>query len=193
MPRAFIALDLPPETAERLEYIASGLPGVAWVPPHQYHLTLRFLGDVGDFAFENILHGLNDVHAESFYFDVKSVGHFPLRGHPEVLWAGVKLCEPLQRLHNRLESALTRAGVTPEGRKFHPHITLGRLKNGAAQRVGSFEVEHALFGVHNIPVENFHLYTSQLTPEGAIHTLEATYPLQGILEGEEDFGESAVI
>jgi 2'-5' RNA ligase len=190
MPRTFIALDLPETIAEKLQEIASGIAGVAWVPAHQYHLTLRFLGDIDEAAFENVRHALQEVRTESFFFDLKGVGHFPLRGHPEVLWVGVTPCDALSRLRNRVESALTRAGLPPEGRKFHSHITLGRLKNGAASRAGDFEVLHSLFGIAGVPAQRFHLYSSRLSPEGALHTLEATYPLEGLLEGELDFGSS---
>ena len=112
------------------------------------------------------------------------MGHFPLRGQPETLWAGITPNESLQRLRNRMESALGKAGVPPEGRKFHPHVTLGRVKNGAARLVGGFEVAHSLFGVAGVPAEHFHLYTSRLRSEGAEHTVEATYTLEGLLEGQ---------
>ncbi len=189
MPRTFIALDLPAPVADRLHEIAEGLPGTVWVPPHQYHLTLRFLGAVGDPVLEDIRHALHEVRAESFYFDLKGVGHFPLRGHPETLWVGVPACDALLRLRFRLDSALSRAGIGPEGRKFHPHVTLGRLKNGAARQTGLFEVAHSLFSAPAVPAQQFHLYTSRLTPEGALHSLESTYPLEGILEGE-NFSDS---
>jgi 2'-5' RNA ligase len=184
MARAFIAIDLSDSATDHLAEIASGLRGAVWVLPDQYHLTLRFLGDLDDPMLENVQHTLHDVQAESFYFDLKGVGHFPLRGTPEVLWAGVTPVESLQRLRNRVESALARAGVSPDGRKFHPHITLGRIKNVAARHIGGFEVVHSLFGVAEVPAQHFHLYTSRLAPEGAEHTMVASYPLAGILEGE---------
>ena len=186
MPRTFVAIDLPEIVADRLQEVAYGLPGAVWVPPHQYHLTLRFLGNVEDYLFDNIRHALEEVRAESFYFDLKSVGHFPLRGNPEVLWAGVAANDPLTRLRNRVESALSRAGVESEGRKFHPHVTLGRVKNGAGQHVGDFEAQHSLLNIREVPVEYFHLYSSRLSPDGALHLLEHTYPLEGLLEGGPD-------
>ncbi len=184
MPRAFIAIDFSESVAERLQDIAFGLPNAAWVPAHQYHLTLRFLKDVENSVFEDIQHALREVRAESFHIDLKSVGHFPLRGNPEILWAGVAVNEALSRLNHKLESTLKRAGLGPDGRKFHPHVTLARLKNGAGRHVGDFEVQHSLFKVSDIPVEEFHLYSSRLTPEGALHTIEASYSLDGMLQGD---------
>ena len=182
MPRLFIAIDFPESVATRLQDIAYGLPGAAWV--HQYHLTLRFLGETPTPVLEDIQHSLNEVRACSFHVDLKSVGHFPHRGTPEVLWVGVSYNESLIRLNRRLETALSKAGVPSESRKFHPHVTLARLKNGAVRHVGDFEVHHALFKIPEVPVEQFHLYSSHLSPEGAVHTVEGSYALEGILQGD---------
>jgi 2'-5' RNA ligase len=186
MPRSFIAIDFPESTANQLQDIAFGLPGAAWVPSHQYHLTLRFFKDIDDAVFEDVRHALNEVRAESFHLSLKNVGHFPLRGTPEILWAGVAQNDELSRLNYKLESALKRAGLDPEGRKFHPHVTLARLKNGALRHLGDFEVQHSLFKISDIPVEEFHLYSSRLTPEGALHTIESSYSLEGMLQGQGD-------
>jgi 2'-5' RNA ligase len=183
MPRLFIAIDFAENVAAKLQDIAFGLPGAAWVPAHQYHLTLRFLGETPEHVLENIVHALREVRAESFHLELKGVGHFPLRGNPEVLWVGVSSNDSLSRLNRKLEASLGRAGVGPEGRKFHPHVTLARLKNGAGRHAGDFEVLHSLFKIPGVPVERFHLYSSRLTPEGAIHTVEASYGLEGMLEG----------
>ena len=131
MPRLFIAIDFPEYVSAKLQDIAYGMPGAVWVPSHQYHLTLRFLGEQNESTLEYVRHALNDVHVDSFHIDLKGVGHFPLRGDPEVLWVGVAANEALLRLSRKLESALGRAGVQPDGRKFHPHVTLARLKNDA--------------------------------------------------------------
>ncbi len=184
MPRLFVAIDFPNSVSDRLQDIAYGLQGAAWV--HQYHLTLRFLGETNTHAFEDIQHALNEVHAESFHVDLKGVGHFPPRGNPEVLWVGVAPNPSLLRLNRRMESALAKAGVPPEGRKFHPHITLARLKNGAARYVGDYEVQNALFKIHEVPVDGFHLYSSRLTSEGAVHTVEESYALEGMLQGDHE-------
>lgn len=180
--RLFIALDFPESVADRLEEIAHGLPDAAWVPSHQYHLTLRFLGETDEESFRNVERALGEINADSFHLDLKSVGHFPLRGNPEVLWAGVAPNEFLLRLSHKVDSALGRAGIPPDGRKFHPHVTLARLKSGAVRHVGDFEVQNSLFKVSDVAVEAFHLYSSRLAPEGAVHTVEATYPLKGMLQ-----------
>ena len=90
MPRLFIAIDFPEYVSAKLQDIAYGMPGAVWVPSHQYHLTLRFLGEQNESTLEYVRHALNDVHVDSFHIDLKGVGHFPLRGDPEVLWVGVE-------------------------------------------------------------------------------------------------------
>lgn len=182
MPRLFVALDLPDAVKDRLGRISYGLPGAAWISPEDMHLTVRFIGEVDDFQFGTIREALGGVQEKSFYLGLKGVGHFPKRGDPTVLWTGVPENDSLIRLRNRIENLLVRRGVEPEARKFHPHITLAKIKDPRAPWIGQYLVENALFAMHEIPVQGFSLYSSRLTPGGAIHHQEATYPLEGILE-----------
>lgn len=184
MPRLFVAADLSDDVKDKLAAMSYGLPGAAWVPPDQMHLTLRFIGEVDEDRFRTIREALGGVQGKSFYLTLKGVGHFPKRGDPEVLWAGVPENEGLIRLRNRIESLLVRRGVEPEARKFHPHVTLARIKDARAPWIGRYLVDNSLFALHEIPVQGFSLWSSRLTPEGALHHLEAEYPLEGILEAE---------
>jgi 2'-5' RNA ligase len=184
VPRLFIALDLPDSARETLSRISYGLPGASWVPPEQMHLTLRFLGELDGELFHVIQEALGGIRSPAFFLTLKGVGHFPKRGDPETLWAGVAENEELIRLRNRVESLLVRRGVEPEARKFHPHVTLAKVKDSRAPWIGRYLIDNSLFALHQIPVQAFHLYSSRLAPDGAVHTLEATYPLEGILEAE---------
>jgi 2'-5' RNA ligase len=185
MPRLFISADLPQNVRDRLSEISFGLPGANWVPQEQLHLTLRFIGDVDHGLLSGIQGALDGIQNRSFYLSLKGVGHFPLRGDPEVLWAGVAKSDDLMRLRNRIESLLVRNGVQPDARKFHPHVTLARLKDSRAQWLGSYIVNNSLFSIPEIPVQGFSLYSSKLTSDGAIHRLEGSYALDGMLEGAE--------
>jgi 2'-5' RNA ligase len=184
MPRLFVAADLPDDAKDRLAAMSYGLPGAAWVPPEQMHLTLRFLGEVDPDQAQMVQEALGGVRSPSFRLTLRGVGHFPKRGDPEVLWAGVAGNEDLIRLRNRIESLLVRRGLEPEARKFHPHVTLARVKDARAPWIGQYLIENSLFAIHEIPVQAFHLYSSRLTPSGAIHQLEASFPLEGILEAD---------
>jgi 2'-5' RNA ligase len=184
MPRLFVALGLPSGVRDSLAAIACGLPGADWVDPEQYHLTLRFLGEVDAAAFAGLRSGLASVSARSFFLTLRGLGVFPLRGAPETLWAGVERNEGLIRLRNRIESLLARQGQPRESRKFHPHVTLARVRSVRPEWVGAYVAGHSLFAAREIPVQSFALYSSKLTSRGPEYAVEGEYPLEGLLEGE---------
>jgi RNA 2',3'-cyclic 3'-phosphodiesterase len=186
MPRLFVSLDLPDWVRESLAEIAGGLPGASWLPPEQLHLTLRFIGEVENRVFQEVRESLGSIQSRSFYLSLQGVGHFPLRGDPETLWAGVSKSDELLRLRHKIENQLVRYGLEPDTRKFFPHVTLARIKEARALWVGEYLAVNSLFAVAEIPVQGFALYSSLLTPDGAIHRLEGSYPLEGLLEGERE-------
>jgi RNA 2',3'-cyclic 3'-phosphodiesterase len=184
MPRLFVALDLPGAAKERLAELAGGLPGADWVEPERYHLTLRFLGDVEGSAADDVREGLSVLRARSFYLDLRGLGVFPLRGDPETLWAGAGRNEALRSLRNKVESLVVRCGQPPESRKFHPHVTLAKVRGSRPDWVGAYVAGHSLFSAPEIPIQSFSLFSSRLTPEGSVYALEREYPLEGLLEAE---------
>jgi RNA 2',3'-cyclic 3'-phosphodiesterase len=177
MYRLFVAIELPEWVKAELAGLSFGLPGAHWVPDDQLHLTLRFIGEVDRVQFEEIGQALTEVQIDPFDLALEGVGTFPPRGKPTVLWVGLEKSEPLLQLRRRVESALVQVGLPPEGRKFSPHITLARLKDVPLNRLGEFLMGHALFKLAPFEIKEFHLFSSQLTQKGAIHTLEATYSL----------------
>jgi 2'-5' RNA ligase len=179
MPRLFIAIDLPDPIMEQLARISFGLPGVRWTPPEQLHLTLRFIGEVDGTLFHDIREELSRVEAPAMTMQLEGMGHFPPRKAPRVLWVGItsRSREALQILRNRVDTRLSQAGIAPEGRKFAPHITIGRIKNCPVSRLTKFLQGHALFETQPFQIERFHLYSSALTSKGAIHNIEASYNL----------------
>lgn len=177
MHRLFVAVDLPSDIREELATICFGLPGARWVPTDQLHLTLRFIGEVDGNLFKDINEMLSSVTAEPFTMRLKGIGHFPPRKRPRVLWVGIEANDSLLRLRGKIESALVRGGLEPEGRKYSPHITIARLKDTPAVKVGNFIAANGLFASPSFSVQKFLLYSSKLTAKGAIHTIEAVYPL----------------
>jgi 2'-5' RNA ligase len=177
MPRLFIAVDLPDSIKENLEAMSFGLPGAKWVDVQQIHLTVRFIGEVDGVLFHDIKNALHEVSIAAFDLQLKGVGYFPPRGTPRVLWAGLEKSEPLQLLRKKIDSALFRIRVKPEGRKFSPHITIARLKNSPVQKIANFLAGNGLFSQEPFQVADFKLYSSTLSPKGAYHKVERIYPL----------------
>ncbi len=177
MPRLFIAVDMPETIRNNLSLMAFGIPGAKWVAPEQLHLTVRFIGEVDGGLFRDIKEILGEIHFASFSLQLKGVGYFPPRGAPRVLWVGLEKSEPLQLLRKKIDTALLRVRIEPEGRKFSPHITLARLKNSPVNKIANFLSGNGLFSQEPFQVEDFKLYSSVLSPKGAYHKVERIYPL----------------
>ena len=158
--------------------MCGGIPGARWTPQQNMHLTVRFIGEVSEPHLGDIDSALSAVHAPSFSLSLDGVGAFGEKKRPRVIWAGVEPSPALAHLHNKIESALVRAGLDPDTRKFTPHITLARLKSNKAPRVGDFIASRNPFHAGPFPVESFTLYSSFLSAAGAIHREEATYLLE---------------
>ena len=178
MYRLFIAIDLPDLVKDAIANICFGVPGAKWVPKDQSHLTVRFIGEVDDYYYSRIVEGLENVTASRFDLSLKGVGYFPPRNKPKVLWVGIEKNEAMMDLRDAIEKELKAINLAPEERKFSPHITLARLGlQTPLSKVTGFLSANGLFKIESIPVGEFHLYSSVLTPSGAVHRLEATYTL----------------
>ena len=178
MIRTFIAVPVPPTVRYILHSMGRGIPGSRPVPEDQIHLTLRFIGEVEGSQFKDIKESLAEVNLPTFNMGIQGVGHFPPRGKPKVIWAGVTSEDNLQTLRNRVEKQLAACDIAPENRKFSPHITLARLRESSLKRVGEFLSGNSFLQIDEFPVEEFQLFSSKLTGKGAIHTLEESYPLR---------------
>ena len=177
MTRLFVSLEIPEDVKEDIAQLYGDVPGARWIELDQIHLTLRFIGEVDGLGFQDVLGALSSVRAAPFSLVLRGVGHFPPRGEPRMLWAGVEKNEALHVLHGRIESALVRVGIEPERRRFVPHVSIARLHGTPSRAVGSFLARHGLFYTRPIAIDEFHLMSSKLTPKHAIHRSEATFPL----------------
>ncbi len=175
--RLFVALDLPDDIRARLVGLAGGVPGVRWTPPENLHLTLRFVGEVDGAAAEELDAELASIDRGAFALTLSGVGVFERGRHPHTLWAGVAAEPALAQLHGRIESAAQRAGLEPEGRRFKPHVTLGRLKQRPGHHLVDWLEGNALFRAGPFPVEGFTLFRSHLGREAAHYEALGFYPL----------------
>ena len=179
MTRLFVAVEVPDEVKDQLHTLCTGLRDARWTRDRQFHVTLRFLGEVEPpkaRALEEVLHG---VRAEPFELALSGVGLFPPRGKPKILWAGVAPREPLADLHHAVGRALRHAGVGPDERKFAAHITLARLHGTPLHQVVDYFERHRALRCEPFPVTGFTLFSSSLSREGAQHRAVAEYPLFG--------------
>lgn len=178
MIRLFVGLELPEVTRERLALICAGLPGAKWVKPENLHLTLRFIGEVENGVAEDIDDALARVRAPRFDIELGGVGFFGKPAAARILWAGVEKSGLLNHLQMKVETAVKRAGLSAEARKFSAHVTLARLKGAPPQRLRRYIGENADFRAGPIAIERFVLFSSFLSSSGAIYTPEAYYDLE---------------
>jgi 2'-5' RNA ligase len=176
--RLFVALELPWELRQRLAMLAgTGIPGARWVPPENYHLTLRFIGEMPGYRAEEIDHALSGLKAPGFSLTLSGIGTFTKGGRSTALWVGVERSAALEHLQAKIETALQRCGVEPERRRFQPHMTLARLDNAAEGKVVSFVQAHNLFRSDPVLVEHFTLFSSRLGKEQPVYVPEVEYAL----------------
>jgi 2'-5' RNA ligase len=179
MTRLFVAVDLPDHVKDRLRGVCQGVHGARWVHDDQFHITLSFLGQVEGPEQRALQEGLAGVRCDPFVLRLSGIGHFPPRGRPTVLWAGIDPDDELRVLQRRVLSRLQRLGHPPETRRYAPHVTLARLVRPAMGPLLEFMAVHADFGTETFAVTDFQLYSSVLARSGAVHRIEASYPLMG--------------
>jgi 2'-5' RNA ligase len=173
--RLFVAIDLPESTRQSLAALDPHVRGVRWTDPEQMHLTLSFLGDVSDETDLVLQEKLSAIEFGAFFLPIVGVGTFSAKGAPKIIWIGVGKAHPhLFQIHKRVQEAALAAGLEPELRPWHPHITMARCKDVSAQSLRKFLQANAEFDAGMIHVEAFYLYSSELTPAGPIHTREFT-------------------
>ncbi len=175
--RLFVAIDLPPALRTRLSWMASGLPGARWVAPENYHVTLRFIGEVPAWRAEELDHALSTLRAPGFELQLSGVGAFEKGGKVISLWAGVERNPALDHLQSKVETALHRAGLDSERRRFTPHVTLARVEGVPEAKIVTWVQSNNLFRSDKVPVEHFTLFRSRLGKEQAIYDAEVEYPL----------------
>ena len=174
--RLFVAIRPPRPIRDRLLAAMGGVSGARWQTDDQLHLTLRFIGEVDRHLAMDVHAALAGVRQAPFEIALAGRGLFEARGRPATIWVGLQPLEALKTLHNKIDRALSRVGVSPDTRAFAPHITLGRLKGGGRQLGGLLEQADPLSSPP-FTVDAFGLYESDLTPGGAVHSLVERYAL----------------
>lgn len=171
--RLFVAIDLPESTKRILLDLDPKIRGVRWTEAAQMHLTLGFFGDVNEDVDLALREKLIAIKFAAFFLPVTGMGTFPPKGASKIIWIGVGSAHPhLFQIYKRVQEAALAVGIEPELRHWHPHITLARCRKIAPQSIRKFLQTNVDFDAGMIRVEAFHLYSSKLTPAGAVHTRE---------------------
>lgn len=177
MPRLFTGLEIPPDIAERLSSLRGGIEGARWVDPDDYHVTLRFIGDVDNATADRFDEALEKIAGQPFEMTLDGVGAFGGR-KPRAVWAGVSANGALADLRRANENAAQKAGLQAETRNFHPHVTLARLRGAKADTVARYLGERGSFLTQPFEVTRFVLFSSRESKGGGPYVVERSYPLE---------------
>jgi RNA 2',3'-cyclic 3'-phosphodiesterase len=161
---------------ERLRPLARD---VAWVGPDNFHVTLKFLGGVEAPRLDAVATALAGVARVSGPFDlgVSTLGAFPSRTRPRVLWAGIDDgAAAAATLAGHVDRVLAPLGFPPEGRVFSAHVTLGRVRAPRRNPRLAEALSGGAFGRQR--VDHLSLMRSELSPRGARYTELVAVPLQ---------------
>ena len=178
MPRLFTALEIPRDAALSLSLLRGGLPGARWIDVENYHLTLRFIGDVEGHVADEIANALDRVRRPSFSLALSGVGAFGSK-KPHSIWAGVTASPDLAALQGEIERICQRIGVAADPRKFMPHVTLARLKNASPIDVAHYLSARGNFSTAPFRVGRFVLMSSRDSVGGGPYIVEEAWPLTG--------------
>jgi 2'-5' RNA ligase len=176
MHRLFVAIRPPEDIRDRLIDAMGDSPELRWVQDENLHLTLRFIGEVERPLGDDIAIALSRIRPERFDLRITGVGMFEQR-NGGALWAGIQPKEPVAALAAKVERACVAAGLEPERRAFHPHVTLARWNRREARAAQAFLERNRALASEPFTVDRFILYESRLSRHGAHYEEVADYPL----------------
>lgn len=183
--RSFIAIELDQKVIEKLREIEYKLKSVRaevkWINPSSIHLTLKFLGGIDEGMIDEIAKKAQEVarRYNPFNLKVEGIGTFPPGKNPRVVWIGVKdETGKISALQEEIEHEMNNLGFEREQRAFTPHLTLGRVKSAKGKDELLEKIEEGKgINLGEFTVKDFHLFKSDLHPQGAIYTKLKTFML----------------
>jgi 2'-5' RNA ligase len=176
MPRLFTGIEIPEHIADRLAFLRGGLAGARWIDPANYHLTLRFIGDVDMDVAEEAAAELARVRRAAFPLRFNGLGALGTRKHHAVV-AEVESSRPLMELQAEHERILQRIGLPAEGRKYTPHVTLARMRSGSSRDIAEYLTLRGGFFAEPFTVDRFVLFSSRSSVGGGPYVVEQSYDL----------------
>lgn len=176
MPRLFTALTMPDEARMWLSAVRGGLRGARWIEPENYHITLRFIGDVDEPTAEDAHHALSRIARPPVTISLSEYGSFGSK-RPHSIFVRVEPCAQLLDLQAAQERALQRIGLPAESRKFTPHVTIARVKGSTAGEVANWLSMRGSLQVAPYTAGEFVLMSSRASFGGGPYVVEERYPL----------------
>jgi 2'-5' RNA ligase len=175
--RLFVAIELSKRVQSELGNVQTDLSrdcdGVRWIPSHQLHMTVKFLGDVPDRDVTKVSEAVAAAaaRAAAFELEIAGCGCFPPRGPARIVWAGAN--EPtgtLLQCVDNVEGELEPLGFPRERRRFSPHLTIGRVREDRSGGRLRAAVEAYTFDSMEQAVSSVTLMSSVLSPKGPTYT-----------------------
>ena len=182
--RSFIAIDFDDAVRKQLAVAQDGLkqgcPHLRWADPRKIHLTLKFLGEIGDSQIEPVGAALDELAAQCSQFDfaVEGIGVFGSPGSVRVVWVGIReINSELTRCRERCERFMAPLGFPEETRPFHPHLTLARNRSpGHSQAIRRAVEAMRDFRAGSQTVSSITFYESTLTGQGPVYHVLSRHP-----------------
>jgi len=185
MPRLFSAIEIPRSIAERLTMLRSGLSGARWIDPENYHLTLRFIGDVDGATARDFTTALGAIDVPPFELRLNGLGSFG-GNKPRAIFADLAPSAALETLQRAHERAAREAGLPPESRNFKPHVTLARLRGARADAVAAYLERQGGVEAESFTVNRFVVYSSRNSVGGGPYVIEAAYDLEAAHDAADE-------
>lgn len=177
MPRLFTAIEIGRDAALSLSLLRGGLPPARWIEPENYHLTLRFIGDVEARVADEIVAELDRIERPAFEIALQGLGAFGSR-KPHSVYAGVAPSLELEQLQSDVDRVMRRIGLPADQRRFTPHVTLARLRNPRAEDVAHYLAGRGGFRTAPFRVNRFGLFSSRGSVGGGPYLLEEAFALK---------------
>lgn len=179
MPRLFTAIELPEDIREELYRLHIPLPGARWMLPESYHITLRFMGDIGNAEARELVANLARIEPDGFELRLSGLGAFG-GDDPRSIYAAVVPSPKLEELARAHEKAARNAGLPPDTRAFKPHVTLARLKHSNAGVVADFLSRYSGYRSEPFFVTRTLLMSSRPSVGGGPYGIEDRFPMRGL-------------
>lgn len=176
MPRLFAALEIPKDVAQSLSLLRGGLQGARWIDVENYHLTLRFIGDIDERTADDVLDAFDHVAKQEFELQLNGIDIFGSK-KPRALYANVIASPALNALQSAIDNQCRRIGIMPDGRKFTPHVTLARLRHVNPFALRDYLDARSNFKSTAFNVSNFVVMSSKNSRGGGPYIVEERYPL----------------